>query len=134
MIAPIGWHEIAGMTPLMVLIVAIGVFPRPFLNQIRPAVARIDAEPSSPARLGEPAERKRRRLSDRADRVAGKAGGAASRSSKTGGQPKGKSAKAHVRRKRPRHQPRRPPSDNSGSSLPDANSTRRSGHESLECS
>jgi NADH-quinone oxidoreductase subunit M len=41
-IAPIGLHEIAGMTPLLALIVIIGVFPRPFLNQIRPAVARID--------------------------------------------------------------------------------------------
>ena len=41
-IAPIGWHEIAGMTPLLVLIVLIGVMPGPFLNQIRPAVARIN--------------------------------------------------------------------------------------------
>ena len=41
-IAPIGWHEIAGMTPLLLLIVVIGLYPRPFLNQIRPAVARID--------------------------------------------------------------------------------------------
>jgi NADH-quinone oxidoreductase subunit M len=40
--SPVGWHEIAGLTPLMVLIVAIGVFPRPFLEQIRPAVARLD--------------------------------------------------------------------------------------------
>jgi NADH-quinone oxidoreductase subunit M len=41
-IAPVGWHEIAGLTPLMVLIVVIGVFPRPFLEQIRPAAARLD--------------------------------------------------------------------------------------------
>ena len=41
-VPPIGWHEIAGMTPLLVLIVLIGIFPRPFLDQIRPAVARID--------------------------------------------------------------------------------------------
>jgi NADH-quinone oxidoreductase subunit M len=41
-VAPIGWHEIAGMTPLLTLIVLIGVFPRPFLDQIRPAVGRID--------------------------------------------------------------------------------------------
>jgi hypothetical protein len=40
--SPVGWHEIAGLTPVMVLIVAIGVFPRPFLEQIRPAVARLD--------------------------------------------------------------------------------------------
>ena len=40
---PVGWHEIAGLTPLMVLIVAIGVYPRPFLDRIRPAVAAIAA-------------------------------------------------------------------------------------------
>ncbi len=42
-IAPVGWHEIAGLTPLMVLIVLIGVYPRPFLERIRPAVAPIAA-------------------------------------------------------------------------------------------
>jgi len=41
-ISPVGWHEIAGLTPLMGLIVLIGVYPRPFLEQIGPAVARID--------------------------------------------------------------------------------------------
>ena len=41
-VAPIGWHEIAGMTPLLALIVLIGVMPGPILNQIRPAVARIN--------------------------------------------------------------------------------------------
>jgi NADH-quinone oxidoreductase subunit M len=40
--APVGWHEIAGIAPLMGLIVLIGVYPRPFLEQIRPAVARVD--------------------------------------------------------------------------------------------
>ncbi len=55
-IRPIGWHEIAGLTPLMIMIVFIGVFPQPFFDRIRPAVslivvpfaasaeARIDAE------------------------------------------------------------------------------------------
>ena len=45
---PIGWHEIAGLTPLMVLIVLIGVYPEPFLRRIRPAdrsvVATIEDE------------------------------------------------------------------------------------------
>jgi NADH-quinone oxidoreductase subunit M len=41
-VPPVGWHEIVGLAPLMVLIVAIGAFPRPFLAQIRPAVARLD--------------------------------------------------------------------------------------------
>jgi NADH-quinone oxidoreductase subunit M len=42
-VAPIGWHEIAGMAPILTLVVAIGVYPRPFMEQIRPAVARLDA-------------------------------------------------------------------------------------------
>jgi NADH-quinone oxidoreductase subunit M len=42
-IRPVGWHEIAGLSLLMVLIVLIGVWPRPFFNRIRPAVARIAA-------------------------------------------------------------------------------------------
>jgi len=41
-VPPVGWHEIAGLTPLMVLIVAIGVYPRPFLEQMGSAIARID--------------------------------------------------------------------------------------------
>ncbi len=45
---PIGWHEIAGLTPLMVLIVFIGVYPKPFFDRLRPAtepvVANITAE------------------------------------------------------------------------------------------
>jgi NADH-quinone oxidoreductase subunit M len=35
---PIGWHEIVGLSPLMFLIVAIGVYPRPIFEQIQPAV------------------------------------------------------------------------------------------------
>ena len=34
----IGWHEIAGLTPLMILIVWIGLFPQPLFDRIRPAV------------------------------------------------------------------------------------------------
>jgi NADH-quinone oxidoreductase subunit M len=56
-VRPIGWHEIVGLTPLMVLIVLIGVYPRPFFNRIRPSVAAIvrpfeamDAPPSRPTR------------------------------------------------------------------------------------
>jgi len=48
-IRPVGWHEIAGLTPLMVLIVAIGVYPRPFLDRIIPAVQPIAARFASPA-------------------------------------------------------------------------------------
>ena len=42
-VRPVGWHEIAGLTPLMVLIVVIGVFPGPFFDRIRPSVAPIAA-------------------------------------------------------------------------------------------
>jgi NADH-quinone oxidoreductase subunit M len=38
---PMGWHEIAGLAPLMFLIVAIGVYPRPIFEQIQPAVQTI---------------------------------------------------------------------------------------------
>jgi hypothetical protein len=41
---PVGWHEIAGLTPLMVMIVAIGVLPRPLLEQMRPALDRIEGK------------------------------------------------------------------------------------------
>jgi len=41
-VPPVGWHEIAGLAPLMVLIVAIGAYPRPFLEQMRSATAQID--------------------------------------------------------------------------------------------
>ncbi len=41
-VAPVGWHEIAGLSPLMFLIVAIGIYPKPIFDQMRPALARID--------------------------------------------------------------------------------------------
>ncbi len=41
-IRPVGWYEMAGLVPLMVLIVLIGTVPGPFLARIRPAVAVID--------------------------------------------------------------------------------------------
>lgn len=41
-VQPVGWHEIAALTPLMVLIVLIGVVPGPFLDRIRPTVGEID--------------------------------------------------------------------------------------------
>jgi NADH-quinone oxidoreductase subunit M len=42
-IAPIGWHEIAGMAPVLFLVVLIGVFPAPIVDQIRPAVASLNS-------------------------------------------------------------------------------------------
>jgi NADH-quinone oxidoreductase subunit M len=47
-IRPVGWHEIMGLAPLMVLIVAIGVYPRPFFERFRPTVAAIAAKFSEP--------------------------------------------------------------------------------------
>ncbi len=40
-IRPLGWHEIAGLTPLMIMIVLIGVYPSPFLDRIRPPLVPI---------------------------------------------------------------------------------------------
>jgi NADH-quinone oxidoreductase subunit M len=51
-VRPIAWHEIAGLTPLMVLIVAIGVYPKPFFDRFRPAVAEIAAKFAAPAPSG----------------------------------------------------------------------------------
>ncbi len=42
-VRPVGWHEIASLTPLMILIVLIGVYPRPLFNRIRPSIAPIAA-------------------------------------------------------------------------------------------
>jgi NADH-quinone oxidoreductase subunit M len=41
-IRPVSWYEFAGLAPLMVLIVLIGLAPGPFLARIQPAVAAID--------------------------------------------------------------------------------------------
>jgi NADH-quinone oxidoreductase subunit M len=47
-IRPVGWHEIAGLTPIMVLIVVIGVYPKPFFDRLRPTVATIAANYPQP--------------------------------------------------------------------------------------
>ena len=60
-IRPVGWHEVAGLTPLMALIVLIGIFPKPFLDRIqpplKPIVAQLDKTRATPglAGLGGPA-------------------------------------------------------------------------------
>ncbi len=36
LIRPVSWHEIAGLSPLMVLIVLIGVYPKPIFDRIGP--------------------------------------------------------------------------------------------------
>ena len=43
-VRPVGWHEIAGLSPLMALIVLIGVFPKPFLDRIQPPLVPIVAQ------------------------------------------------------------------------------------------
>ena len=49
-IRPVGWHEIAGLAPLMVLIVLIGIYSRavPRRGSV-PSVAAIDRESPGPA-------------------------------------------------------------------------------------
>jgi len=42
-VRPVGWHEIAGLAPLLTLIVVIGLFPAPFLSRIKPPLAPIAA-------------------------------------------------------------------------------------------
>jgi NADH-quinone oxidoreductase subunit M len=42
-VRPVAWHEVLGLAPLMVLMVLIGVYPRPIFDRIRPAVAPIVA-------------------------------------------------------------------------------------------
>jgi NADH-quinone oxidoreductase subunit M len=59
-VRPVGWHEIAGLAPLMFLIVAIGVYPRPFFDQIQPAVQNIS--------LNVQAQRERAREAEQAAR------------------------------------------------------------------
>jgi NADH-quinone oxidoreductase subunit M len=58
-IRPVGWHEIAGLAPLMVLIVAIGVYPRPIFERVSPAVRtiadRFQFEPNAPKTAQAPA-------------------------------------------------------------------------------
>jgi NADH-quinone oxidoreductase subunit M len=41
-IAPIGWHEVAGLSPVLALIVLIGIAPAPFLLPISTAVADLE--------------------------------------------------------------------------------------------
>jgi NADH-quinone oxidoreductase subunit M len=42
-VRPVGWHEIAGLAPLMALIVLIGIYPKPIFDRVRPAVQPIAA-------------------------------------------------------------------------------------------
>lgn len=35
-IRPVGWHEVVGLTPLMVLVVVIGVYPDPIFDRVGP--------------------------------------------------------------------------------------------------
>lgn len=42
-VRPVGWHEIAGLAPLMLLIVAIGVFPAPIFERLTPPLRQIAA-------------------------------------------------------------------------------------------
>jgi len=40
-VPPVAWYEVAGLAPVMVLIVSIGVFPSAFFDQMRPSTAEI---------------------------------------------------------------------------------------------
>jgi NADH-quinone oxidoreductase subunit M len=94
-IAPIGWHEIAGMAPLLALIVLIGVLPGPFLNQIRPAVARISDNVQAQFAL---AERDRKTAVEFSQPKAPRKKGGGGTSKKGGGQTKGKTSGAPAKK------------------------------------
>jgi NADH-quinone oxidoreductase subunit M len=101
-IAPIGWHEIGGMAPLLALIVLIGVMPGPFLNQIRPAVARINDNVQAQLALADE-DRKTASQFSETPIPRKKAGGAATKKGGGGGQfrktTKGKTSGAGAPRK-----------------------------------
>ncbi|MGO9921056.1 MAG: hypothetical protein ACLQIB_41005, partial [Isosphaeraceae bacterium] len=88
-IAPVGWHEIAGLSPLLALIVLIGVCPAPFLAPIRSGISRLEeavnAQQGAAARYVPPRDVK-------PGTVTGKRGGGASK--KGGGDSKGKGSSA----------------------------------------
>ncbi len=42
-VAPVQWYEIAGLAPLLFLIVAIGLYPKPIFDRITPSVETIVA-------------------------------------------------------------------------------------------
>jgi len=71
-VPPVGWHEIAGLTPLMVLIVVIGIFPSFFLDRIRPAVSPINGALQSQRQL---ADAQRRARTDHPDSAPTKTAG-----------------------------------------------------------
>jgi NADH-quinone oxidoreductase subunit M len=75
-VRPVGWHEVLGLSPLMVLIVFIGVYPRPVFDRIRPSiepiVAGLDAARKQRAGAvvaGDPPARSANRLSLIQDRA-----------------------------------------------------------------
>jgi NADH-quinone oxidoreductase subunit M len=55
-VRPVGWHEIAGLTPLMVLIVLIGVYPRPVFDRIGPPLRAMAANLYEPPAYSQPAD------------------------------------------------------------------------------
>jgi NADH-quinone oxidoreductase subunit M len=56
-IRPMGWHEITGLSVLMVFVVLIGVYPRPFFDRIKPAItpiaSRFETQPAAADRVAQ---------------------------------------------------------------------------------
>jgi NADH-quinone oxidoreductase subunit M len=51
-VRPVAWHEIAGLAPLMALIVLIGVYPKPIFDRIGPPLRQIGSGLPVPAGAG----------------------------------------------------------------------------------
>ena len=48
-VSPIGWHEVASLSPLIALIILIGLYPKPLFDRISPAVRAVTANyPANP--------------------------------------------------------------------------------------
>ncbi len=50
-VRPVGWHEATGLGLLMVLVVLIGVYPRPIFERLRPSVKVIADRVAAPAEV-----------------------------------------------------------------------------------
>jgi NADH-quinone oxidoreductase subunit M len=76
-IPPIGAHEMAGMAPLLAMIVLIGTFPRPFFEQIHPAIDTLELNAQAQQAEAKKQAERSRELPTRTRRGGGGGGGAA---------------------------------------------------------
>jgi NADH-quinone oxidoreductase subunit M len=90
-VPPIGAHEMAGLVPVLAMIVLIGTFPRPFFEQIHPAVDTLELNVQAQQAEAKKQAERSREAPTRARRGGG--GGAAPKA-KTAAKGRGGSAKS----------------------------------------